>query len=384
MNTVRSIACLGALCGAVDIQGGDLWPEKMGERDLNLYAELPLTDQEPVGAGKFPVLYKFTRDCHTMTAMDYMLGNSGYPIRALILAGGNPANTNPNSEKVARAFSSLDLLVVRELFMSETARLAHYVLPAASFLERSELHFYDHYQWISLTKKILEIPGVTDEYSFWHDLAHRLGFGEKHFPWKTETEVNRWLLEPTGITLEKLTEHPEGLCYKPVRHRKFLEQPFPTPSGKFEFTSDYLKSLGFSALPEYIEPLYLRRSSAAFPLILITGARKIPYLHSRFRNIPRLHRRHPRAEVEIHPEDARKLDIHSNDQVRIVSEIGSIIVPARIVQATEIRAGVIQVTHGWVKEHNINRITYDLVNDPLSGFPQITSVPVRVERIEPS
>ncbi len=382
VNNVRAIACLGGLCGAVDIKGGDFWPEGMGERDLSLYNELPLTDQKPVGADEFPVLYDLVKECHTVTGMDYMLGKGEYSLRALILTGGNPANTNPNSKKVARAFSSLDLFVVRDLFFTETARLAHYVLPAASFLERTELHFYAQYQWLSLSKKVMEIPGVLDEYSFWHDLAHRLGFGDKYFPWETEVEVNRWLLEPTGIALEELQKRPEGLQYKPIKFKKFRSKPFPTPSGKFEFSSSYLKEIGLSALPEYVEPLYLRKGSENYPFILITGARKIVYLHSRFRNIARFRRLHPRAEVEIHPEDAARLGIHENDQVRVLSEIGSITVPAKIVQETETRPGVIQITHGWEKEDNVNRLTFDSVNDPISGFPQLTSVPVRIEKID--
>ncbi|MBA7644347.1 Acetylene hydratase [subsurface metagenome] len=382
VNNVRAIACLGGLCGAVDIEGGDLWPEEMGVRELSLYEEIPLKDQKPVGAERFPVLYDLIKECHTMTGMDTMLGEGEYPMRALIVTGGNPANTNPNSLKVARAFSSLDLLVVRDLFLTETAELAHYVLPAGAFLERSELHFYAQYQWVSLSRKVMEIPGVLDEYSFWHDLAHRLGFGEKYFPWETETEVNRWLLAPTGITLEELQKHPEGLEYKPIEYRKFRDRPFPTPSGKFEFYSRYLKDLELSALPEYSEPLYLRNHSEAYPLILITGARKMVFLHSRFRNIACFRRLHPRAEVEIHPEDAGRLGISDNNKVRIVSEIGSITVPARIVPKEETRPGVIQITHGWERESNVNRITFDLVNDPISGFPQLTSVPVRIEKID--
>ncbi|MCK5673676.1 MAG: molybdopterin-dependent oxidoreductase, partial [Spirochaetales bacterium] len=86
VNNVRTIACLGALCGAIDIQGGDLWPEGLEEQDLTLYEELPLTELAPVGADRFPVLYGMIKECHTMTGMDFMLGNGDYPIKALIVA----------------------------------------------------------------------------------------------------------------------------------------------------------------------------------------------------------------------------------------------------------------------------------------------------------
>ena len=235
VDTCRSIACLGGLCGAVDAPGGDPWPEGLELNRLDLYRELPLMDRQPVGAQAYPVLYDLYHEPHAMTGIDAMLGEGPYPLRALLVAGGNPANTNPNSAKTTRALANLDLLVVRDLFLTETAQLAHYVLPAASFLERSELHVYSHYQWLSLSRKLLDIPGVVDEYSFWRGLAHLLGFGERYFPWESEAEVNRWLLEPTGLTLSQLEEHPEGLRYKPVRYHKQADQPLPTPSGKFEF-----------------------------------------------------------------------------------------------------------------------------------------------------
>jgi anaerobic selenocysteine-containing dehydrogenase len=298
----------------------------------------------------------------------------------MILSGGNPANTNPNSKKVAEALSQLDLFVVRDMFLTETAKLAHYILPAASFLERTELHFYGHYQHISVSRKVLEIEGVKDEYSFWHDLSHRLGFGEKYFPWETEADVNRWLLEPTGISLEELEAHPEGFPYKPIRYQKYTEAPFPTPSGKVEFTSRYLENLGLSSLPVYQEPLYLRKGHKDYPYILITGARKAVYYHSRFRNIPRFRKLHPEPEAEFHPFDAEQLGLKDRDKVRITSEMGYIQVLVKIMPPHEIREGIIQVTHGWEGESNVNRLTFDEINDPISGFPQLTSVPVKVEK----
>jgi anaerobic selenocysteine-containing dehydrogenase len=257
------------------------------------------------------------------------------------------------------------------------------VLPAASFIERSELHLYAHYQWVSMSRRVLQIPGVVDEYSFWRDLAHRLGFGDKYFSWQKEEEVNRWLLGPTGITLEELEQHPEGREYKPVRFQKHRELPLATPSGKFEFSSAYLEDLGYSALPIFQEPYYVRNRSENYPYLLISGARKRVYLHSRYRNIPRFRRLHPRAEVELHPADAAAVGVEEGGQVRISSEIGSIVLPAKILAEDEILPGLVQITHGWEGEGNVNRLTFDTITDPISGFPLLTSVPVRMESVQP-
>jgi anaerobic selenocysteine-containing dehydrogenase len=391
VNAVRAIACLGGLIGAVDRRGGDPWPEALGERSLTLYDERPLADQQPIGAADYPVLYDFYRECNTMKAVEAMLGAGPYPLKALIVSGGNPANTNPNAARVAEAFDRLELLVVRDLFLTETTALADYVLPAASFLERSELHIYSHYQWVSMSRRILEIPDVTDEYTFWWDLAHRLGFGERYFPWPKEEQVNGWLLEPTGITPQQLEQHPEGRRYKAVRFEKYRRQPLATPSGRFEFTSRYLEDLGYPALPIYEQPYYRRNpesrhpellSSNNRPYLLISGARKRVYLHSRYRNIPRFRRLHPRAEIELHPEDAAALGVREGELLRISSEIGSIVLPAKILEPDEILPGLVQITHGWEGQGNVNRLTFDNVTDPISGFPLLTSIPVRLVRVE--
>jgi anaerobic selenocysteine-containing dehydrogenase len=380
VNDVRTIACLAALCGALDIKGGFTWPEAMGERKLSLCDEISLRDQKPIGAIKFPALYDYRWECHTMSAMDYMLGNAEYPLKGIVMTAANPAISNPNTRKVIQALSSLDLLVVNDLFLTETAQLAHYVLPAATFLERSELHFHPKYQMVVLTAKVAEVEGVHDEYSLWHDLAHRLGFGKEYFPWENEEEVNRWILEPTGISLEALQKNPEGIVYKPVRYKKFKDQRFPTRSGKVEFTSQYLKELDLPEIPEYIPPRYLRHPNKDFPFVLNTGTRNPLYYHSRYHNIPKFREAFPIAEMEMNPNDAARLGIETAEQVRVVSEIGAVQVQVKIINNAQILPGFVEIPHGW-QDSNVNLVTYDNINDPISGFPLLKAIPVRIEKI---
>jgi anaerobic selenocysteine-containing dehydrogenase len=379
INNIRAVACLDGLLGALDREGGNRVAAGFPGNHLTLYDELPLEHLGPIGAERFPVLYGFRQECHTMTAMDTILSDQPYPLRAMILTAANPAMTNPNSRKVREAFSSLDLFVVRDLFMTETAELAHYVLPAASFLERSELHFHAKYNLATLTRKILSFPDCQDEYQFWHDLAHRLGIG-RYFPWKDEAELNRWLVEPTGHTLEEYAAHPEGIQYAPIRFEKWRERPLSTPSGKIEFTSSYLKELGYDELPVYRPPAYRSAPDPEYPFVLITGARKLLYYHSRFRNIPRFRTAVPAAEVEMHPEDAAALGVVDGDTVRVTSRIGSLEIPVKIMARNEILPGNLQITHGW-KEANVNLLTHDDRFDPVSGFPLMKAVEVRVERL---
>ena len=379
INNIRAVACLDAILGALDREGGNRLVEGFKANHLTLYDEIPLEHLGPIGADRFPVLYGFRQECHTMTGINTILSGEPYPIRAMILTAANPALTNPNTLKVREALGSLDLFVVRDLFMTPTAELADYVLPAASFLERVELHTHAKYQRITMTRKILKFPDVQDEYQFWHDLAHRLSIGE-YFPWEDETELTRWILEPTDISLERAAAHPEGIEYTPIRYRKWEKEPFNTPSGKVEFSSQYLKDLGYPALPEYKPPAYLESPDPEYPFVLITGARKLIYYHSRFRNIKRFRTAIPGPEVELHPEDAAALGVADGDSIRITSRIGSVEVPAKIKSAVEILPGTLQMTHGW-KEANVNLLTHDDRFDPISGFPLMKAVEVRVEKV---
>ncbi len=263
--------------------------------------------------------------------------------------------------------------------MTETTAVADYVLPAASFLERTELHAHAKHQIVSLTSKVVSWPGVQGEYEFWRDLAVRLGIGE-FFPWEDETALNRWLLEPTGLSLEELEAHPEGVEYSPPRPGRWKEAGFDTPSGKVEFASSYLKDLGYDEIPAYRSPAYQSEPDAAYPFVLVTGARKLLYLHSRFRNIPRFLTAIPGPEVEMHPDDAVALEVADGDQVRVTSRIGSVELPVKVVAANEILPGSLQITHGW-KEANVNLVTHDDRFDPISGFPLMKSVEVSVERV---
>jgi anaerobic selenocysteine-containing dehydrogenase len=370
INNIRAVACLDAILGALDREGGNRLVESFRANPLNLYDEIPLEHLGPIGADRFPVLYGFRQECHTMTGMNTILNGKPYPLRAMILTAANPAMTNPNTRKVRKALKSLDLLVVRDLFMSATAELADYVLPAASFLERVELHTHAKYQVVTMTRKILSYPDVQDEYQFWHDLAHRLGIGE-YFPWTDETELTGWILEPAGINLEQAAAHPEGIEYAAIRYRKWGKEPFNTPSGKVEFSSQYLKDLGY---PDLESP------NPDYPFVLITGARKLIYYHSRFRNIKRFRTAIPGPEVELHPDDAAALGAADGDTIRITSRIGSVEIPVKIMSAVEILPGTLQVTHGW-KEANVNLLTHDDRFDPISGFPLMKAVEVRVERV---
>jgi anaerobic selenocysteine-containing dehydrogenase len=186
------------------------------------------------------------------------------------------------------------------------------------------------------------------------------------------------MLQDTGITIEDLLAHPEGLEYKARRYRKYRKNNrLSTPSGKFEFVSDYLKNYGYSHLPEYIPPTYKSKPNPEYPYILATGARKVLYTHGRNRNFKCCRTAIPDPDMEIHPIDAEKLGVVTGDVVTVTSTVGSVDIPVKVVHSSHIPPGVTQITHGWI-ESNVNLVTHDDRNDPIDGFPLLKSVEIKI------
>ena len=347
VNTVRALAILTCLIGAVGISCGLFNPEIINSRELTLPKRDFPDEPEAIGAKEYPIFHDLRDEAHSMTAMDCMLGQGPYPLKGLLVTAANPAVTNPNTTKVEKALGRLELLVVNDFFMTRTARLAHYILPGATFLEREEIHYYHKRQLVNITRKVMTVDGIRDDYTLWRDLAHRIGFGETYFPWPDEPAVNRWILEPTGITVEQLQAHPEGVAYKPIDYQRCKKEAFPTPSGKIELSCARMTAMGLPEIPLYARPFHQSCNKADFPFVLTTGARKSLFYHSRHQNIARFRTVHPAPEMEMHPEDAAALDIIEGESVRVVSQVGELVIGVKIVHRSELRPGVVEV-YPWL------------------------------------
>jgi anaerobic selenocysteine-containing dehydrogenase len=84
--------------------------------------------------------------------------------------------------------------------------------------------------------------------------------------------------------------------------------------------------------------------------------------------------------MEMNPADAGRLGIKDAERVRVISEIGAVIVRVKIVDESQMLPGFVEIPHGW-QDGNVNHVTHDNINDPISGFPLLKAVPVRIEKI---
>lgn len=379
-NNIRAIACIGALLGCTDSPGGDRLEETPSLNSLTQDLQDRVEGMNPIGAKEYPIFYENCKEGHSISAMDAMLEGKPYPLRALILTGANPVLTNPNTSKVKKALRSLDLFVVRDLFMTDTAKLADYVLPSASFLEKSEIIYGEKPQTLLLTNKVLGFTPCQNEYQFWSHLADKMGM-EKYFTWTDEDDLNRWLIKPLGVTLDELGGEPVGYTFKPYRYAKYLTDGFITPSGKIEFTSNYLNKQGYDKLPTY-RPINCSstRPDGQYRFVLITGARQSMFNNSCYHHIPRFKKAVSYPVLEMHPKDALYLKVNDGDMVLVTSSKGSLKIRVAVVEQSEILQGLLQITYGF-REVNVNRITSDEARDPISGFPVLKSVPVNVAKL---
>jgi anaerobic selenocysteine-containing dehydrogenase len=350
LQTVRAIAILRGLTGNIDIPGGDI----LG---MNIVQPYPvMRDQLPkgmirkrIGGDQFKLLGGFRAlipSAHIPGLFKAMRTGDPYRIRALLVFGGNPMVTVANSREVYQSILKLDLLVVTDLFMTPTAALANYVLPAAFWPEINqiiELPFVAE-NAVFAQQKVVQTGLCRQDEEIMIDLARRLNLPGAD--WTLE-DILDYRLEPLGLTFEDLKS--KFKVFPSHEYRKFEKRGFRTPSKKVELYSRSLERQGYDPLPEYHEPpespVSQPRLYKQFPYILTTGSRRIEFFHSEHRQIVSLRERRPDPTVEMHPVTARHHGIVNGEWVSVSSPRGKINMKAVVTE--DIRRGVINIDHGW-------------------------------------
>lgn len=339
-------------------------------------------------------------------------------IRALLINSGNPVISGPDGARLDEALGRLDLLVAIDLVQRESHRHAHWLLPAAHWLERDDLLAFTsgmHDEpYVQYGVKAVEPPaGAREEWRVFTDLAlamRRPLFGAKGF--NGFIRASRWLAVRTRrpglafgphwidrliiltsrkvdghkLTWRELKAHPHGLVLGPRRFGRFREA-LRTPDHKVhaaptEFVARARELLATSN-PEPPE---------GFPFLL-GNRRRRHSMNSWLNELPGLHPGGKGNEVLLHPDDAAALGIASGDRVRVFSPTGRLEVTAAL--SDRPRRGVVVLDHGWGSgvfdprrgsppdTYGVNRnLLADRTSiDPLSQTSALGSVFVGVERL---
>jgi anaerobic selenocysteine-containing dehydrogenase len=371
----RIFSVLQVITGNINHPGGWTISPRLKLGDVGMAVE-----GEPLGADRYPLFYEVWGRKSPYGVVTCVPECVPEKIKAFFVIGGNPILSMPDSNAFRAAFQKLELLVVHDLFMTETAELAHYVLPACSHLEKWGLAYTYNVchclPYLMLRKKAIEPIGESwSEWKFFTELAKKLGLGDQ-FPWKSEEDLVAFELGPTGLTFKQLLEEkPEGAFYQQKQYG-MKDGKFTTPSGKIEIYSEAIKKVGFDPLPTYLEPRKSPFSSPEllkkYPLILSTGNRNLYFTHGQFRKINSLKGKNPEPKAEIGPKTAVQYGIKEGDDILIETNRGVVRMKAQVEE--RVSEGVVLVPHGWPRESNANLLTDTECREPIMGYPDMKSL----------
>jgi anaerobic selenocysteine-containing dehydrogenase len=362
-QTDRALIILVALTGNIDVKGGNLLPTHIegyipsialsgAGRWLRPSREI---EEKRIGSKEFPLISGPEARLPFVTsffAVDAMLTGKPYPIKALYCAGANPVINVQNSKKVWDALKRLELLLVIDFFMTPTAELADYVLPATTWLEREECCDIPYMNYISARQKAIEpLYECWDDLKIVIELVKRIPWANKKLlSWNDVNECYNWMVRGMGLTFDEFKR--KGYIVTPIKYKKYEEKGFDTPSGKVELYSTIFHKFGYNPLPIFKEPPESPVSTPElmkdYPLILITGGRCMEYFHSEGRQITQLRKIVPDPEVEIHPDTAKEANIKDGEWIWIETpQVKGERIKFKVKLTPQIHPRIVHAPHGW-------------------------------------
>jgi len=290
----------------------------------------------------------------------------------LYLVGANPMVSAPNTNRVKEMLTSKKLLVVQDIFMTETAELAHVVLPAAAWVEKDGT-VTEVDRRVQRIGKAIDPPGeALPDWKVFCQLADMIdaeGGFDYGCPEEIFEEIRKTVPQYRGITYERLKE-AGGIQWPcpsddhPGTATMFVEK-FATPDG-----------LGHFRTVEYEEPI--ETADEEYPYVLTNG-RLIFHYHSgtMSRRTARLADEAPSGFVELNTQDARERGIQDGDEVCLKSRRGELKVTAKV--TADIGRGVLFMPWHF-SESGPNTLTGPCAGPP-SKMPEFKFCPVRIEAV---
>ena len=374
-NAVRLIALLPCLVGAWRQRGGGLLLSSSGwfapARDD---AALQRPD---LLAGRRP------RTLNMSTIGDDLLRDAapgfGPKIEALVVYNSNPVAVAPESRKVTQGFAREDLFtVVLEHFMTDTADMADYVLPATTQLEHLDVHTaYGHTYALINEPAIAPLGQAKPNTQIFRELAARMGLDEPCFA-DSDEQLARMAFKPEWVDFEAL--RARGWVKLALPDAPFAHGGFPTPGGKALADAPGL------GVPDYL-PNYESAASAPelarrYPLAMISPPAR-NFLNSTFVNLRSLRDVEGEPLLEIHADDAAPRGIADGAVVRVFNDRGDYRCRCRV--SARARPGVVNGLGIWWRKfgldgHNVNELTHQRLTD-IGRAPAFYDCLVEVEAV---
>ena len=423
-SAIRLQSILRAVCGNLDAVGGETLqgvnPDITPEWELEAHSVLSESQKlKQLGSDEHPVFtyrgqaalrepmkrvwgHEYPNQvmgcymANPSAVFRAMAGDGPYPVKAFFFLGNNPLLSYPNMPRILKGMLNQDLVVAHEQFMTPSAQLADYVLPADSWLERPWLT--DAWGWMSTyrpSERSMDPPGEAEStFMFWKRLANALGRSEL-VPWETLEALYDERLLGTGKTFTEFAAECDVHFVKP-EYRKYRKTGFATPSGKVELVSSILEDLGFDGLPYFRED---PPEESGYPLRLFTGVREDGFFQTGHRHVPELRARHPEPLAFVSPGTASIQDLAEGDDIRLSTTLGAILIKVSIRDGMP--DGLVRVPHGWWKPEEAQGLAAGLSgamtyadaqlcrDDPAymdreQGVPHLKGVPCRLVKVDRS
>ncbi len=355
----RTMACLPALTGAWRDLGGGLfrsvgsWQDELVDWDALTRPDLR--------AGRVPRTLNMSRLGDVLLASDP-------PVRALVLWGANPMVSVPNADAIARGLARDDLFtVVHEQFLTDTARYADYILPAATHIEAVDVTPAWGHLWLGWNEPATPPPGeAVSNPEFFRRLARAMGLTDACL---FDDEMT--LLEAALPKVDLAALRRDGWVRVPFPESgtPWAAGGFPTASGRAEFASPVLEQMGLPRLPTYVAAAEGRGTALAerYPLQLMTPKQHQRFLNSSYSQLPRHAGPEGGPFVELAATDASSRGLADGDVARVFNDRGALDLPVRI--SARVRPGVVSIPWGWWRhQHADGTGANSLTNDTLSTW----------------
>ena len=377
-DNVKSLANLAMLCGNVGIEGGGVNPLRgqsnvQGACDLGALPNVFTGYQQVVNDDarkKFEKAWgvKGLPAQVGLTVTEMLPAAAKGDIKALYIVGENPMVSDPDLKHVEDSLANLDFLVVQDIFLTETARLADVVLPAASFAEKDGT-FTNTDRRVQRVRKGVDPPGeARADWEIIADLATRMGYEMRY---RSAAEIFN--------EFAPLTPSYAGISYKRLDKEGGLQWPCPTPKHPgtpYLHKDKFTRGKGLFHAIEFIPPAELPDKD--YPFILSTG-RVLYHFHtgSMTRRDEGLNFRYPEGHVEMNPVDAMEMGVEDGEKVRVASRRGKIEIAAHVTPRSP--QGTVFIPFHFF-EAAANRLTNTAL-DPIGKIPEFKVCAVKVERL---
>jgi anaerobic selenocysteine-containing dehydrogenase len=369
--TLRTLACLPALTGAWARPGGGLYFPTSTVFPVD-WEPLEGEEMRPTPAAGYNMI-------HLGRLLAGGAGSGGPPVRSLYVFNGNPAAVLYNQALVRAGLARDDLFtVVHEQVLTDTARFADVILPAASQWESPDLFFSYYHPSLLLNRPALPPQGeARSNLETFAALAAALDFTEPCFgadAWQVMAEVMA-LPHPAlaGITLERLLADGWAPAAVPPLHHRFVPGRTVPEDEKIRLWSAEMAAAGRDPLPTYVPPRESRDGSPAlfarYPLALLTPSGH-SFLNSAYGAGPGFVEGERRPAVLIHPDDAAARGIADGALAELFNDRGRCRLWARV--TADVRPGVLVAAGQWWSRHypgggNANFTTPDFPADMGGG-----------------